>query len=161
MAQVWALIPQFWVGVLSTLAGAGIIWVVSRQVWPRLRNRFQRNRFQKVPAISGEWESTFQEEGRTKHEVVDVKQVGQKVSGTMILRQEGRASIRSTFRGTIQNRVIKGLYESESAEGFEQGAFVLELNLRANRATGQYIYFYEPDGTNAEITPVKYTWERK
>lgn len=156
MEQVWVQIPELLRGVFASLAALGIIWLISQQVWPRLRNRFQN-----VPAISGEWESTFQEEGRTKHEVVDVKQVGQKVSGTMILRQEGRASIRSTFRGTIQNRVIKGLYESESAEGFEQGAFVLELNLRANRATGQYIYFYEPDGTNAEITPVKYTWERK
>ena len=156
MEQVWVQIPELLRGVFASLAALGIIWLISQQVWPRLRNRFQN-----VPAISGEWESTFQEEGRTKHEVVDVKQVGQKVSGTMILRQEGRASIRSTFRGTIQNRVIKGLYESESAEGFEQGAFVLELNLRVNRATGQYIYFYEPDGTNAEITPVKYTWERK
>ena len=156
MEQVWVQIPELLRGVFASLAALGIIWLISQQVWPRLRNRFQN-----VPAISGEWESTFQEEGRTKHEVVDVKQVGQKVSGTMILRQEGRASIRSTFRGTIQNRVIKGLYESESAEGFEQGAFVLELNPRGNRATGQYIYFYEPDGTNAEITPVKYTWERK
>lgn len=156
MEQVWGQIPELLRGVFASLAALGIIWLISQQVWPRLRNRFQN-----VPVISGEWESTFQEEGGTKHEVVNVKQVGQKVSGTMILRQEGRASIRSTFRGTIQNRVIKGLYESESAEGFEQGAFVLELNLRVNRATGQYIYFYEPDGTNAEITPVKYTWERK
>ena len=156
MEQVWVQIPEFLRGVFASLAAFGIIWLISQQAWPRLRNRFQN-----VPVISGEWESTFQEEGGTKHEVVNVKQVGQMVSGTMVLRQEGTASIRSTFRGTIQNRVIKGLYECESAEGFEQGAFVLELNLRANRATGQYIYFFEPDGTNAEITPVKYTWERK
>ncbi len=156
MEQVWVQIPEFLGGVFASLAAFGIIWLISQQAWPRLRNRFQN-----VPVISGEWESTFQEEGVTKHEEVEVKQVGQKVSGTMILRQEGRASIRSTFRGTIQNRVIKGLYESESPEGFEQGAFVLELNPRGNRATGQYIYFYEPDGASAEITPVEYRWDRK
>ena len=156
MEQVWAQIPGFLVGGLASLAAFGIIWLVSQQAWPRLRNRLQ-----KVPVISGEWKSTFQEEGVTKHEEVDVTQLGQKISGTMILRQEEGASIRSTFRGTIQSGVIKGLYESESSEGFEQGAFVLELNPRGNRADGQYIYFYEPDGASAEITPVEYRWDRK
>ena len=156
MAQVWAQLPIFWIGVLASLAATGIIWVVSRQVWPRLRNRFQ-----KVRTISGKWISAFQEDGVTNHEEVEVTQLGQKISGKMVLKQEEELSIKFNFRGTIQGDVIKGLYESESSEGFEQGSFVLELNLRGNRATGQYIYFYEPDGTNAEITPVKYTWERK
>ena len=156
MEQIWAQIPGFLVGVLASLVSVGIIWLVSQQAWPRLRNRLQ-----KAPRISGEWESTFQEEGVTKHEEVEVTQVGQKVSGTMVLRQEEGKSIKSTFRGTIQNRVIKGLYESESPEGFEQGAFVLELNPRGNRAAGQYIYFFEPDGAGAEITPVEYKWDRK
>ena len=156
MAQVWAQLPYFWIGVLASLAATGIIWVVSRQVWPRLRNRFQ-----KVPAISGKWISTFQEDGVTKHEEVEVRQVGQKIWGKMILKQEEELSVKSDFRGTIQGDVIKGLYESESSEGFEQGSFVLELNPRGNQATGQYIYFYEPDGAGAEITPVEYKWDRK
>jgi hypothetical protein len=94
------------------------------------------------------------------HEEVKVTQVGQKVSGTMTLSQEEGAAITSTFRGTIQSSVIKGLYESEIVGGFEQGAFVLKLNPRGNLATGQYIYFFDPDGDNAEITPVKYKWKR-
>jgi len=156
MEQVWARIPEFLRGVLASLAAGGIIWLVSQRAWPWLRNRFQ-----KVLVISGEWESTFQEEGVTRHEEVEVKQVGQKISGKMILRQKEGASIKSTFKGTIQGVVIKGLYESESSEGFEQGAFMLEINPGGNRAVGQYIYFYEPDEASAEITPVKYRWDRK
>lgn len=156
MEQVWALLSEFWVGVLATLTGAGIIWIASQRAWSRRRNRFQH-----APVISGEWKSTFEEDGEPKHEEVEVKQVGQNISGTMILTRESGVSIKSTFRGTIQNRVIKGLYESKSPEGFEQGAFVLELNPRGNRADGQYIYFYEPDGASAEITPVEYRWDRK
>ena len=157
MEQIWAQLPEFLRAVLAILTAGGIVWLVSQRAWPRLRIHIQ-----KVSIISGEWESTFQEEeGVTRHEEVEVKQVGQKISGKMILRQEGGASIKSTFRGTIQGGVIKGLYESESLEGFEQGAFMLEINPGGNRAVGQYIYFYEPDEASAEITPVKYRWDRK
>lgn len=155
MEQFWVQVPKFWIGVLSSLVAGGIFWAVSQQAWPRLRNRLQ-----KVPVISGNWKSTFEEEDVTMHEEVEVTQVGQKISGTMMLSQEEGVAVRFTFRGTIQSGVIKGLYESESTEGFEQGAFVLGLNPRGDLATGQYIYFLEPDGGSAEITPVKYEWKR-
>lgn len=149
-------VQGFLVGFFASLAATGIAWLVTQRAWPRLRDRFQKG-----PVIVGEWESTFIEEDVTKHEQVMVVQVGQKISGTMILRRDKGVSIKSTFRGTIQSGMIKGLYESQSPEGFEQGAFMLKLNPRGNRAVGQYLYPFEPDEAGVEITPVNYSWDRK
>ena len=152
MFSSWA---TFVIGVLSGLTTTILIWLATKQAWPRLRNLLQKG-----PRISGQWKSNFVEDGVTKSENVEVSQTGERISGTMTLTED-ETIIRSRFSGTIQSGVIKGLYENQNPEGFEQGAFALHLEPHGRRAKGQYIYFVsQEDGSNSEITASNYSWKR-
>lgn len=147
---------SYFQGVVSSVLAVGLIWLVTKQAWPRLWNFVQKG-----PRISGQWTSTFEEEGTEKSEIVEVSQSGEKIHGTMILTEKSGPTIKSSFTGTIQSGVIKGLYENQNPEGFEQGAFVLYLNPRGLQASGQYIYFFtEEDGSTSELTSSPYSWKK-
>ena len=95
-----------------------------------------------------------------KSETVEVSQIGERISGIMTLNDNGTI-IKSRFNGTIQSGVIKGLYENQNPEGFEQGAFTLHLKPHGRRAEGQYIYIFSPkDGSISEIIASTYSWKK-
>ena len=150
------ILEAFFVGILSTVFAGVLVWLITKQAWPRLRNRLQKR-----PDVSGRWTSTFEEDDVEKHETVQVSQVGERISGIMTLTEEDNTIITSRFTGTIQSNVIKGLYENQNPEGFEQGAFVLDLSPRGDHASGRYIYFLtQEDGSTSELTTSSYTWRR-
>lgn len=150
------IFEAFFVGILSTVIAGVLVWLITKQAWPRLWNRLQKR-----PDVSGGWTSTFEEDDVEKHETVQVSQIGEKISGVMTLTEEDNTIITSKFTGSIQSNVIKGLYENQNPEGFEQGAFVLNLDPRGAHASGQYIYYVtQENGLTSELTASPYTWRR-
>ena len=88
MNTLW---ESYFAGVFSSISAFLVVWFVTKWAWPRLRNRLQKG-----PKISGEWKSTFKEDGVSKTETVDVSQIGENISGTMALTEKDRITVTGT-----------------------------------------------------------------
>lgn len=112
--------------------------------------------------ISGKWKTSFKEEGKKYSEIATLKQRGQKISGTIVLNEEGEEIIYN-FNGTFKDLILSGTYASIDESNFERGTILLRYikKGKAMKFIGQNSFFSKEEKEEVVSSPYEWTFSGK
>ena len=140
--------------IISAIVGGIVLLILvwfSKDILPAIFIYLQKSQ----PKVSGKWKTTFQEDGKVYHESVTLKQIGRKVSATIVLKEDDE-QINYHFKGTFQNLILSGTYDCEDEANFERGSILLRYT-KVHKFVGQNSFLSK---TTSDVVSSGYEWER-
>ncbi len=115
---------DFLLGVLSSIAAAGLIAISVKGIWPLMRNGL----FYTGINISGDWDIIEERKGR-KSTVgkITLRQAGHRITGNSVRTKtrEGKKSDRQfEYKGTIHSDQVTLTFEDLKGKGFDTGCYI-------------------------------------
>ncbi len=136
---------NFMLGVMSSLAAAGLVWVSTRLVWPYVTAKV----LYKGVRIDGVWEIYDVKDGaQRKTGLLTLRQQGSRLAGTSqrIETRQGTASDRrSTYAGRIAGEQVTLLFQDQRGLDFDSGAYVFRVQNNCVEMVGVATFHGKPE----------------